>query len=164
RSGGAGVARERLALRRRPSRQGRDAKKISRHKKTARPEGRTVLRVACVDLDLGERLIEVGDNVRRILDTDGEAHHIGARAGRRLLRFVELAMGGGARMNDQAPGVADVGEVREELDAVNQLLAGFITALDAEGENGAGAAGEIFLRELVVGIVLKSRVRDPGDL
>ena len=43
-------------------------------------------------------------------------------------------------MNDERLGVADVGEVGEELDGVDELLARFVAAFDPEGDE-AGLAG-----------------------
>ena len=48
-------------------------------------------------------------------------------------------------MDDQAAGVADIGEMAEQRHAVDQLDAGFIAALQAKGEHAARALGAIFL-------------------
>ena len=63
------------------------------------------------ELDSGQRLLEVGDDVGDVLDADREADDVRAGAGGDLLLGGELAMGGRGGMNDQALGVADVGEV-----------------------------------------------------
>ena len=64
-----------------------------------------------------QRLIQVGDDVGRVLDADREAHHIRAGARLRLLLVGKLAMRGRGRMDDQRAGVADIGEMGEQLDA-----------------------------------------------
>ena len=51
-------------------------------------------------------------------------------------------------MNDQRAGVADIGEMREQLDVGHELDAGVVAALQPEGEHRAGALRHVFLREL----------------
>ena len=63
------------------------------------------------ELHSGQRLLEVGDDVGDVLDADREADDVRTGAGGDLLLGGELAMGGRGGMNDQALGVADVGEV-----------------------------------------------------
>ena len=68
-------------------------------------------------------------------DADREAHEVGRDAARALVLLAELRVGGGGRMDGQALGVADVGEVREELQAVDELLPAVPAALDAEDDH-----------------------------
>jgi len=82
---------------------------------------------------LGERLVEVGDDVADALHADRQAHDIGAGAGGVLLRLGELAVRRRGRVDDQRAGVADIGEMREQLAALDNPDARFIAALDAEG-------------------------------
>ncbi len=63
-----------------------------------------------------------------------------------LLRVGELAVRGRGRMDDQRAGVADIGEVREQLDVGDELDAGVVAALEAEGEHRARALRHVFLR------------------
>jgi hypothetical protein len=86
-----------------------------------------------------ERLVEVADQVFGVFEADREAHHVGAGAGGRALFVGELAVSGRGRVQDQGAGVADIREVREEADALDQPGAAFIAALDPEGEDRAGA-------------------------
>ena len=51
----------------------------------------------------------------------------------------ELAVRGRGGMDDEGSGVADIGEMREQLDVRDQLHAGVIAALEPEGEHRAGA-------------------------
>ena len=67
-------------------------------------------------------------------------------------------------MQDQAAGVADIGEMREQAHALDQLDPGLEAALDAEGEHRARAFRQVFLRQLVIGAVLEPGVGNPGDL
>ena len=65
---------------------------------------------------LRQRLLQVGDDVGLVLDADRQAHHVGPGAGRRALLIGELAVRRRRRMDDEAARVADVGEVREQLE------------------------------------------------
>ena len=56
-----------------------------------------------------------------VLDADREAHHLRAGAGLRLLLIRELAVRGRGRMDDQRARVADIGEMREQLEVRHQL-------------------------------------------
>ena len=44
---------------------------------------------------------QVVDDIARILQADGQAHHVGADAGRLQLLLADLQMGGGAGMDDE---------------------------------------------------------------
>ena len=65
-------------------------------------------------------------------------------------------------MNHQALGVADVGQVREQLDRVDELLAGFQAALDAEADDAAEAFLEVFRGDFVARIVGQAGIGHPG--
>ena len=71
----------------------------------------------------------------------------GRDAGGFLFGGAELLVRGGGGMNHQAAGVADVGEMREELQPIDELLASLIAALDAEREHGSGAFRRVLLRQ-----------------
>ena len=71
-----------------------------------------------------ERLIEIGDDVVGVFDADRQPHHIRPGAGLHALLVGQLAVRGRGRMDDQAARVADIGEMAEELDVVDQLHAG----------------------------------------
>src|SRR5262249_30911299 len=84
-------------------------------------------------------VLQVADDVLDVLQPDGEPYHVRPGAGRNLLCIRELAVRGGRRMDDQRARVADVGEMREQLDVGDQLHARLVAALEAEGEDRAGA-------------------------
>ena len=67
------------------------------------------------------------------------------------------------RMAGERLGVADIDQPLEQLQRVVERLAGFEPAGDAEGQQRAGAAAEIFLRQRVIGIVGEAGVVDPVD-
>src|SRR5262249_6630032 len=63
-----------------------------------------------------QRLLQIGDDVFLVLEPDRQPHHVGAGTGLRLLLVRQLLVRGRGRMDDQRARVADVGEVREQLD------------------------------------------------
>ena len=89
-------------------------------------------------------LIDVCLDVIDMLDAHGEADVIGGSASFQLLLRGELLVGGGSGMNHEALCVADVGEVREEFHRIDEFFTGFKSALDAETDDAAEAALEIF--------------------
>ena len=66
-------------------------------------------------------------------------------------------------MYHQAAGVADIGEMREHLQAVDKLLARFVAALDAEREDRSGALRHVFLRQVVIRAGRQRRILHPCD-
>src|SRR6476659_6680358 len=111
-----------------------------------------------------EALLEIGDNVLLVLEPDGEAYHVGPGAGLHLLRVGELAVRGRGGMNDERAGIADIGEMREQLHVGDELYAGVVAALEPEGEDRAGALGHVFLREIVVAVAGEARIDHPRHL
>ena len=75
-----------------------------------------------------QRLVEVGDDVVLVLDADREPDDVRAGAGLDLLRVGKLTMRGRSRMNDQRTGVADIGQMREQLHLGDELDAGLVAA------------------------------------
>ena len=70
----------------------------------------------------------------------------------------------GPRVDGQRLGVADVGQVGDQLEAVDNLAASRAAALDAEAQNAAEAALEVLLGRRVRRVALKARVRHPRDV
>ena len=95
---------------------------------------------------------------------DAQAHQVRGHAGGDLLRLVELGVRGRRRMDGQAPDVADVGQVAEQLESLDEAAAGLDAALDAEGQDGAAALGEVALLPLVPRARLEARVGHPAHL
>jgi hypothetical protein len=62
---------------------------------------------------LCQSLVQIGDQIVRVLDSDRQPHHIIARTGIRPLLVRELAMRGRGRVDDQRPGIAKVGHMAE---------------------------------------------------
>ena len=95
---------------------------------------------------------EIGDDV---LHADRQPHHVGSGAGLHLLRVGQLLVRGGSRVDDQRARVADIGEMREQLDIGHELHAGVVAALEPEGEHRARTLRHVFLRQRVIFVVLK---------
>ena len=111
-----------------------------------------------------ERLIEIGDDVGCILQPDRKPHHIVACAGARALLVAELAMRGRGGMDDQAPRIADIGEMAEQLDVADERDARLVAALQPEGEHRARALRRIALGERVIAVAGKPGIIHPRDL
>jgi hypothetical protein len=111
-------------------------------------------------------LVQVPEDVVDGLQPDRQAHQVRRHAGGLLVGFAQLAVGGRCRMDHQGLGVADVGQVRAELQGVDEALAGFLSTLDAEAEQRAGArmarAAQVALRQRMAGALGQARIVDPG--
>ena len=111
-----------------------------------------------------QRLPQIPQNILNILDADAQPDEVGADARAGHLVFAELAVGGGGRVDRQALGVADVRQVAEEFQALDEPAASFDPALDAEAEDRARALRQVLRGPRVVGVRGKAGVADPGDL
>ena len=65
-------------------------------------------------------------------------------------------------MQDQRAGIADVGEMADDLDALDKRHAGLESTLQPEGEDRARAPGQIFLRQRPVGAGLQAGMGNPA--
>ena len=110
-----------------------------------------------------EGLVEVPEDIFDIFGADGKAHEIGSDTGARLLFFVELTVGSDGGVDGEGLGVADVGQVAEELQGFNELLASFSAAFDAKTEDGPGAFGQEFLASCAIRAAFEAGVSHPGD-
>ncbi len=110
-----------------------------------------------------ERLVEVGDDVVDVLDTDAQADHLRPHPGIALLLRRHLTMRGRGRVARQRLGVAHVHQALDQLERVVALLAAREPAMHPESHERAGAPVEVFLRERVMGAVGKGGIVDPGD-
>ena len=109
-----------------------------------------------------QSLIEIPQEIVEALQSDGNADHIRADAGHDLLLIGQLLVRCAARVNHQAFGVSDIGEMRVNLDGLDKTPSSGPTTFNAEGKNRPGAFGEIFLGALVVGAIGQARVTHPG--
>ena len=69
-------------------------------------------------------------------------------AGGLLLGRAQLLVRGRGWMNHQTAHIAHIRQMREDFQVVDELLAGFVTALNSEREHGAGAFRRVFLGQL----------------
>ena len=63
-----------------------------------------------------------------------------------------LRVGGGGQVDDQALDVGNVGQEREDLQAVDEAPSGLLSALYLEGEDAAAVVGEVLLIQRVRGM------------
>ena len=94
--------------------------------------------------EIGERLIEVVADIVDIFDAHRHPDVFGTHARRQLLLFGQLLVGGRSRVNHQRFGVPQIGQMAGELQAVDQLDARRFAAPNAEADNGARTAGNVF--------------------
>src|ERR1700694_5808470 len=64
-----------------------------------------------------QRLIEVPQNILDLFDSDGQPDHVVCNSASLLLFVAQLLVRRGCRMNHQALCIADVGQMREQLQA-----------------------------------------------
>ena len=72
-------------------------------------------------------------------------------------------MGGGGRVDHQRLGVAHVGQVRDELQRLDEAGPGRPAAPHPEGEDGPRTFGQIAAGQLVVGVAFQSGPLHPGN-
>ena len=96
---------------------------------------------SCSPLAGRQRLVEVTADVVEVLEPDREAHHVGghARPDERLL--VELLVGGRPGWMTRVRRVADVGEVADQLQRLDEALARLAPALTPKVNIAPGPAG-----------------------
>jgi hypothetical protein len=109
-------------------------------------------------------VIESLDDIIGVFETDGKADEVLAEATGELSFFAELRVRGGSRVKDQALSVANVSEVREELNVVDHLDSGVVTALDTEDNHATEAILEVLGSDFVGRIALEAWVADPSDV
>src|ERR1700722_2054911 len=90
-----------------------------------------------------ERLRQILENVVRVFEADGKAHVTGRDAGRELLVRRQLLMRGRGRMNGKRACVADVGDMVQKLERVDELAPCLDAALELETDEAAVTAFEI---------------------
>ena len=108
--------------------------------------------------------MEIGKNVVDVLGADGETNGVGLDTLIGELLLGELAVGRGSRMDDQALDIGDVGQQREDLQAVNEFVRFLHAALDLEGKDRTAAVGEVLFIQCMVGMIGQGRMVDVLDL
>ena len=80
-----------------------------------------------------------------------------------LLLGRQLLMSRRCRVYDQRFRIADICQMRQELNRVDKLFACFTIAFDSEAHKGSIAFFQIFCSNRVIGIVFKPRIIHPAD-
>src|SRR5262245_35652987 len=71
-------------------------------------------------------------------------------------------MSGGGRMNYEALGVADVGQMGEQLDRIDEFSSCIESTFDAESQNTAKPTFEVFRGHRIIGVLWQARISDPS--
>lgn len=111
----------------------------------------------------GKCLLEVGEDVVDVLDSDGEADVAFGRAGLDPLGRVKLAVGGRGRVDRQAARVADVGDIVEELQRVDEAATGVTPRGKFKADKSAKAAAQIGFSAFAGAVGLQTGIDDIGD-
>ena len=93
----------------------------------------------------GEPALDVRDDVVDVLQADRKPHIALGHAGRELLCWAELRMRRGRGMNGEASRIADIGDVVEQLQRVDEAPPGFLARRQLEADEAAIAALQIFI-------------------
>ena len=107
-----------------------------------------------------EACLQIGDDVIDVLGADGQADGVLIDLLLGQLLIVQLAVGGGGRVDDQTLHVCNVCQQGEDLQVVNELEGFFVATLDVEGEDGCAAVGEILLVQGVIRVIGQRGVVD----
>lgn len=111
-----------------------------------------------------EGLLKVGNDVVNVLGAHADADEVLGDTRVLLLLVGQLLVRRGPGVDRERLRVADVGEVADQLEAVDDLGAAGRAALDADGEHTAVAAGEVLGRGRVRRVRVEAGVRDPADV
>ena len=95
-------------------------------------------------------LIQRVDQVVNVLDSDGKTNRIRQNSARSEFGFAELRVRRSGRMNRERLYIGDIGQIREDRQAVDEFLRLGRTALHAEGEDRAGIFGKVSFREFMI--------------
>ena len=88
---------------------------------------------------------EVGEDVVDVFGADGQADGVLVDLLLGQFGVVQLAVGGGSRVDDQTLHVGHVGQQGEDLQVVDELEGLLAAALDMKGKDGGTAVGKILL-------------------
>src|SRR5512134_4127926 len=84
-------------------------------------------------------LVDIGQDVVDMLEPDGKPHVVLRHAGRELVLRRELRMRCARRVDGEAARVADIGDVIEELQRIDEAPARLASALELEADQPAEA-------------------------
>ena len=92
---------------------------------------------------MGKCLLQVGDNIIDMFDSDGKPDEIGGHTGSQPFLRRQLLVGGGCGVNDQGLGITDIRLQGVELEAVDELFPLGYPALDTEADQGSEQAAMV---------------------
>ena len=101
-------------------------------------------------LHLLHSLLEVGDNVFYILDTDRETYEVWCYACLTQLLVSQLTVCVACRMKHTCTGICHVSHDRYELKVVHELNGILTCTLETEGDNTTRTVREILLAEFII--------------
>src|ERR1700676_4794560 len=105
-----------------------------------------------------QRLIDVPEDIIERFQSDRQPNHFRRNTGGALLFLVELAMRRRRRMDDQRLGIADIGQMRQELDRLDESHAGRGASFNAKSKDASRTSREVALRQRLVAISLQQWV------
>ena len=109
----------------------------------------------------GERAVDIGYEVLRVLKTAAQADEVRADACGAELGVGHLAVRGAGGVQAAGAGVRDVGLDGGDAQVRHEIFGGFTPALHAEADNAAGAVGKVLLPESVVLVTRQTAILDP---
>src|ERR1700730_13883579 len=109
-----------------------------------------------------QSLIQIPLDIVNLLQSGGRPDQVVANAGRQFFFGRQLLMRGGRRMDHQALGIPDIGQVRDQLESFDEAATGLQPAANAERKNASCPARKIALRQGVITAGWQCRVVEPN--
>ena len=116
-------------------------------------ESQGVLSQVALLVQCGKGLLQIPNDVLGVLGTDGKTDRGGRDVLLGELLGRELGVRGGRRVNRQALHVGNIGEQRENLQVVDELMSFCLSALDLKGEYRSAAVRKIFLIQCMIRMI-----------
>lgn len=110
-----------------------------------------------------EGLLEIGDDVGDILNSDRETDQVGGNSSFAELIVGELAVGVACGMEHTSSGIGHMGDNRDEFKGVHKLDCVLARAFEAERNNATSAVWHLFFCEFVIFAAFESGIVYPAD-
>ena len=111
-----------------------------------------------------QRLGNIGNQVLGIFQAAAQTDQVCTDTGGIQLLVGHLAMGGRGRMQAAGTGIGHMGLDGTQLQVLHKDLSRRSSAVQAEGDDAAGAARQVLLGQLIILVALQAAVFDPLDL
>ena len=108
-------------------------------------------------------VVQIIDDILNILDAHTESNEIRGDAGGLLFGLAELLVGRGGRVNHQALGVPDVGQMAEQLQIFDEFHGCNLPPPDTEAHQRTLSFGKVLVYQAVGRRRFQAGVADPGD-